>query len=354
MANIFIPKEINVGFDARPDTYTGKLAYIIYFDEKGVLRKEKSWEQWRDTDIPNEVLSNVPTNGFVLNKRAGGYSSGWNQRATYVRVFDPRGFEFEITIPNLLYILENTNSIMGKGLDGEFVYGWDGTELVLVPIASPDYVDVMAYTDALFNTQNIAAKHLIKGATYLTKDNKKYVFVGKFTKWSYSYDYAKSRNGERVPYDDGQQFFFYDLEDETFNILKNITKNKFIGVIDGGCVSNYVDIMDRLEYEDSYSQYDSSKDEYVEYSLDKLRSILQENKWPYGYVFLNGKYRKIRIESTWKDGDYDPEDLTVEDLEEGYKVIIKNATPEDVISQIKPYFKREYLANGNLSDEGGC
>lgn len=41
--NIFLPKKISVGYNERSDTYTGKLAYIIYTDEKGVLRKETSW-----------------------------------------------------------------------------------------------------------------------------------------------------------------------------------------------------------------------------------------------------------------------------------------------------------------------
>jgi hypothetical protein len=30
-SNIFIPDRINVGFQERKDTYTGKLAYVIYF-----------------------------------------------------------------------------------------------------------------------------------------------------------------------------------------------------------------------------------------------------------------------------------------------------------------------------------
>ncbi len=38
----FIPSKIKVGFQERSDTYTGKLAYIIYYDNKGVLRKERS------------------------------------------------------------------------------------------------------------------------------------------------------------------------------------------------------------------------------------------------------------------------------------------------------------------------
>ena len=39
-ANIFIPKKINVGFQNRDDTYTGKLAYVIYYDEKGNYEKK--------------------------------------------------------------------------------------------------------------------------------------------------------------------------------------------------------------------------------------------------------------------------------------------------------------------------
>ena len=42
-SNIFIPKTINVGYQNRSGTYTGKLAYVIYYDEKGKLRKEASW-----------------------------------------------------------------------------------------------------------------------------------------------------------------------------------------------------------------------------------------------------------------------------------------------------------------------
>ena len=44
---LYIPKKINVGFQLRQGTYTGKLAYVIYWDDKGKLRKEASWESWR-------------------------------------------------------------------------------------------------------------------------------------------------------------------------------------------------------------------------------------------------------------------------------------------------------------------
>lgn len=41
-SNIFIPKKIKVGFQERSDTFTKKLAYVIYYDQKGKLRKEKN------------------------------------------------------------------------------------------------------------------------------------------------------------------------------------------------------------------------------------------------------------------------------------------------------------------------
>jgi len=115
--NVFIPQKLKIGFQERSDTYTKKLAYVIYFDEKGTLRKEASWQSWRDKKIDPIEIDNVPTSGFVLNKKVGGYKSDWNFRNAYVRVYDPRDFEFEITIPNLLFILENTSAIKGKDLD---------------------------------------------------------------------------------------------------------------------------------------------------------------------------------------------------------------------------------------------
>ena len=66
---INIPRKINVGFQERKDTYTGKLGYVIYYDDKGKLCKEKSWNNWRNKSIPNQEFDNEPISGFVLIKR---------------------------------------------------------------------------------------------------------------------------------------------------------------------------------------------------------------------------------------------------------------------------------------------
>jgi hypothetical protein len=68
MANIFVAPKIKIGFQNRTDTFIGKLAYVIYYDEKGKLRKEKSWQSWRDKSIEPQDFDNVPTDGFTINK----------------------------------------------------------------------------------------------------------------------------------------------------------------------------------------------------------------------------------------------------------------------------------------------
>lgn len=231
---IFVPTKINVGFQNRSDTYSGKLAYIIYFDEKGKLRKETSWQHWRDKEIQNEIYDNEPIKGFVLNKKVGGDRYSWNPRQTYTRVYDPRGFEFEITIPNLLWILENCNCIKGKGLEGQFVYGWDGKELVLVPVDSPDYQEIQAKNKVIHNNEFIKSKDLIVGATYENLNGTQFVYMGKFKPWflmrnyyysaSIRYSWEKAKPiGYEYPVDDTwKRDIFY----ETDTLFKYCQKDK--------------------------------------------------------------------------------------------------------------------------------
>lgn len=243
---LFIAKKIKVGFNMRQETYTGKLGYVIGWDGKK-WRKEPSWESWREKYIspeevekekriqyerykerytnpadyykydlaafekqfgtyenfqphfrgfsPNEAINpveydNVPTEGFVLNKKAGGGSRGWDARATYCRVWDPRGFEFEITIPNLLFILQETNSMKGKGLEGEFVYSWDGKDLVLLPCHCEEYKKSANFTKIQSN--KVGVKDLIEGASYKTKREEDLIYLGKFN-W-YALEYQRNTN----------------------------------------------------------------------------------------------------------------------------------------------------------------
>jgi hypothetical protein len=176
---MYIPNKIKIGYQNRKGTYTGKLAYIIYFDEKGKLRKENSWETWRDDKITPDEVSNDPVDGFVINKNVGGVKSSWswNSRIEKVRVYDPRDFEFEISIPNLLFILQETSAIKGKGLEGEFVYAWSGTELILLPVGSEIYKGCVEHTQRQF--LKINSKEMKEGYTYLMKDGTHVMYLGR-------------------------------------------------------------------------------------------------------------------------------------------------------------------------------
>ena len=211
MTQLTIPSRINVGFKKRDDTYTTKLGYVIYFDHKGKLRKQKSWEGWRDPKMPPVELLNEPTEGFVLNRDVGGArrSYGWDVRIEKVRVYDPRDWEFEIDIPNLLFILKECDCSRGKGLEGKFVYAWRGQELVLLPVSSQEYQSSASYTE--LQTKGVKAKELIAGASYTTKKQQVLTYLGRFDYYAVQAGYRpEPPHSLKYVFWDGKHFQFMD------------------------------------------------------------------------------------------------------------------------------------------------
>jgi hypothetical protein len=208
---LFIPEKIKVGYQNRKDTYSGKLAYVVYYDKKNVLRKETSWESWRDKKIEANDFENEPTEGFVLNKKAGGGSYGWHARNSWIRVYDPRGFEFEISVSNLMFILENNDCFKGKGLEGKFVYSWCGADLVLLPANSPDYKASTEFTD--LKTKNIKKKDLKVGFSYKTKKTENCVYLGEMN---------KNRLGYEKTF--GKVFVFLNTDTKKYLYFKDVSK----------------------------------------------------------------------------------------------------------------------------------
>lgn len=346
-SNIFIPKIINVGYQNRSDTYTKKLAYVIYYDEKGTLRKETSWNSWRDKKIDPQEFDNVPTSGFVLNKKVGDYASDWNHRQAYVRVYDPRNFEFEITIENLLYILENASSIKGKGLEGNFVYGWDGKDLILIPIDSPDYIEITKWNNVLFNSTEIKGKDLIVGATYRTKQNEEWIYIGRYDYWDYEYLSRESYDKRWTK--KGKKYYFYDanFDYSSFSTIQSI-KGKIIDIIDDKCVSNYADIFDKLERNSNYSPVDDAKNVITNYTLEEFLKNENEIKERYWGLTLHDEsgsifdicfdkeklifYRKIEEKSGWYST----------------RTIKHECTLEEFYDFVKPVHLDTYLQNGKF------
>ena len=49
-----------------------------------------------------------------------------------------------------------------------------------MPVESPDYKEISEFNKIIHNNECVKAKDLIIGATYLTKDNENWIYMGKF------------------------------------------------------------------------------------------------------------------------------------------------------------------------------
>ena len=383
--NIFIPKKINVGFQNRNDTYTGKLAYVIYYDQKGKLRKEVSWSEWRDNNIPNEVYDNEPMEGFVLNKKVGGVedSYGWDVRKTYTRIYDPRGFEFEITVPNLLWILENCDCTRGKGLEGKFVYGWDGTELVLVPIDSPDYKEIEEKSNVIHNNEFIKAKDLVIGATYETLKGERYVYMGKYDHYNLDYNryhtygsWNFKDSGWDYPLDEtwmddtvngneytryktinlGKKFWFVYLatnsswrQDEPM-AFSSVTR-KFAKLITTEC-DKYTEYYELMTNCSSFSPIDYTRNKLYQtpYAMfhNEISTRMAKGDYHIQVYHLDQTGTRLTVTNIyrdWQTGEYYYESTNRYNY--GYTKHWLKAIDE-IYNTFKPMYGEQYLENGNL------
>jgi hypothetical protein len=235
---LFIPKKLKIGFRERTDTFTKKLAYVIYYDEKNVLRKQKSWDSWRDKNIEPIELDNNPMDGFVINKNVERYNwSHFSNNRSYIRIYDSRGVEFEITPENLIGILMHSDCSR-RVLEGKYVYAWSGKELVLLPTNSQEYVDSVAYTKRL--ETKISARELTAGLSYKTKKGEDVIYMGRYDFYQMDYnepDYSRSRHKKE------KVFIFVD-KDEKIRLDISVKHLSLLNSLE--IVANYAELSDRI------------------------------------------------------------------------------------------------------------
>lgn len=286
--------------------------------------------------------------------------------------------------------MENANCIKGKGLEGKFVYGWDGTDLVLVPSSSPDYEQLAKLNDTRFANKRICAKDLKVGATYLTKSGGQIVYLGKFDYYEsmYHFDgkffetfgqmekYAEKNEKrlyeEKSPYDRwsrrgkqnydfdvgtcSQRYFFSTLSDMSISPIKSVP-TVLIDVVSENCVSDFAQRFEKLENNTMYSPYDESKDVKVYYDLETLEQRINGTRWGVGvnaewngkdvrFEIRNSDDGKVICSKTNYDSNFDPCDLFKCDQ----RYVCKRMLPVDlkeVFDKFKFFYTEQYLANGN-------
>ena len=237
MANMFIPTKIRVGFQKREGTFTGKLAYIIYYDEKGKIRKETSWNSWCDSTIPSVEFENTPRNNYVFNKgikRDGHWGSG----RSVIRVHDPREFEFEISVDNLIGLLMHSD-VSKRDIVEECVFAWLGSELILLPVNSEEYQKSLVYTEK--QSQAVSTKSLVPGHVYSQKkQDGNLIYLG-FYQW-YEMGYDRGDYNTKRQFNKGKRHIFVD-ENNHFVIPSVST---LAAEVLAEPVSNYADLVDKF------------------------------------------------------------------------------------------------------------
>lgn len=198
-SNLYIPKSIKVGFQKRSDTFTGKLGFVTYIDDKGLLRQENSWNGWRDKAIEAVEYTNEPRSNFVFNKDIN-RSGHWSD-VTKVRIFDTRDFEFEIDVSNMMYILMHSD-ISKRDIAEDCVFAWNGKNLILLPVNSDEYRNSVVNTKKQNST--FSFKNLVLGHTYSTKKEGDIIYLGHH-EWSQMKYVGNGKIRESV----GKKHIFY-------------------------------------------------------------------------------------------------------------------------------------------------
>lgn len=143
LSTIKIPQTVYVGFQGRRAVDEVPLGFMTPYDTtKAGQKRQQTVDQWAkgwgsNKTFNSVVLENVPMIGFKIG-RAIRRSRSWGGNASYVRIEDPRGFELEISIENMVMVMDQ-NIVEDGEIMQECVWGRDGGKNILLPTNSEPY-----------------------------------------------------------------------------------------------------------------------------------------------------------------------------------------------------------------------
>ncbi len=321
MTALFIPSKIRVGFHERGDTFTGKLAYVIYYDEKGVLRKEGSWNSWRDKKIEPIDFDNTPTTGFLFNKGVQRCGEWFGTGRSLVRLHDPRDFEFEISIDNVINILMHSD-VSKRDIVEPCVYAWSGTNLVLLPVNSEEYRASVEYTEK--QNKSISTKDLVKGRRYYvkkSKDNEIVTYLGYFDMWDWTYYDYKSKDGCVGSQHKGKKHIFHTTRSTYDGGFKAISANQLSHAVSDDIVDDYAELYDKWFTCYSSSPIVSLSIEPIEY-IEPKPSDYYARRYPTMYKIVDGTIEEVNCNITkWQSHKIEDFSLTMSCMD--YSIVDK-------------------------------
>ena len=267
-----------------------------------------------------------------------------------------------------------------------------------MPVDSPDYKEISAFSDKINDKQDIKAKDLVVGATYLTKDNEEWIYMGKYDTYD-NYCYTRDDIEETfttykalrewcqkqgITYDSnysyceyeykyttgyvGKQFWFYtgDSHYRQFMHQKSFPKNKIVCCSDDTCSEKYADLFYEMEGDHRYSPYDPSKDEYKSWDIDDFKHEVETQCWFKFISKCKGEYNTFELHHegsgkyTITEGYIDEKntyfkrsDLFPCEETSYYGKRMIPVTLEEIYEKMHPEYIKMYLKNGREYETRG-
>lgn len=328
---LYIPETLMIGFQNREDTFDGKLSYVIYFDEKGKLRKESSWSSWRDKNIePIEVKNEILKNP-ILNKSVQRYGYHFGSGRNMLRIYDPRGFEYEITVSNFVGISQYCDMVKSE-LVGEFVYAFQDGDMILLPVDSEEYKE--AKEDTLNKNTKVSAKNLKPGNVYTANNGNTCIYIGK-------YNLNKDVNKYlHLPIcSSGKKHIFYVEEESMFKDIGVATLGLQKDSLDKEELNKYLDVFvdSNLEKEIDYLYCDKSFDINEIYKKEKFCDFI------FAHETNKGSFTKLEIKTPYIRNNNDKYYIQNEDLNIYYSyLLLKNGKYESQHGNtLYPYWRND-------------
>lgn len=214
-------KSLKVGFQNRKDTFTGKLGFIISDDENKPI-DTTAFKRWCDANLGFMNIENKYETGFLINKNINRQSTFSNSKN--IRVFHPKGFEFEVAVENLIYLIANAN-IVSQEIMAPCLVCWSRGKIFLVPKGTPEALKMDkiiggSYDYEVKKVYRVKNKHLAYMGAYKFRQISGGFENVKHSKTNYSGINALSLNSNDryvlSSWSNKEVHVFYDIEEKKY------------------------------------------------------------------------------------------------------------------------------------------
>ena len=257
-----------------------KLGFMTPYETNTAGAKRKSTvDYWSDKKTEPVIFDNATIEGFIITddiKRVyfGGGNVVW-------RIYDPRGFELEISSNNLFSIIQTIGVGKGGVISGKCIWARDGSENILLHEDSIEFKNTVKVGTNL--DQQVASIVKTPGKRYIMRDGSEVIYVGRLYAQTLG---VESVDGYKI---DGAFAGYYNNESFHFDgVLKPATGDQMMLFGQGDVVFNKPILCDvvittknRLELYKTVSFISEVDSEPVTLpsieELNKMRVILDYN-----------------------------------------------------------------------------